>query len=67
MWRHLGAKRNETELRLGEAVMSASNFFSRAAQWTSRQCGRPLTSVIHAIEETHAEAEQAGNDHASSE
>jgi low affinity Fe/Cu permease len=23
--------------------MSASHFFSRAAQWTSRQCGRPLT------------------------
>jgi low affinity Fe/Cu permease len=23
--------------------MSASQFFSRCAQWTSRQCGRPLT------------------------
>jgi low affinity Fe/Cu permease len=23
--------------------MSASQFFSRAAQWTARQCGRPLT------------------------
>jgi low affinity Fe/Cu permease len=23
--------------------MSVSQFFSRAAQWTSRQCGRPLT------------------------
>ena len=23
--------------------MSASQFFSQAAQWTSRQCGRPLT------------------------
>jgi low affinity Fe/Cu permease len=23
--------------------MSATEFFSRAAQWTSRQCGRPLT------------------------
>lgn len=23
--------------------MSASQFFSHAAQWTSRQCGRPLT------------------------
>lgn len=23
--------------------MSASRFFSQAAQWTSRQCGRPLT------------------------
>jgi low affinity Fe/Cu permease len=23
--------------------MAASQFFSRAAQWTSRQCGRPLT------------------------
>jgi low affinity Fe/Cu permease len=23
--------------------MSASSFFSRVAQWTSRQCGRPLT------------------------
>ena len=23
--------------------MSASHFFSQAAQWTSRQCGRPLT------------------------
>jgi low affinity Fe/Cu permease len=23
--------------------MSVSKFFSRAAQWTSRQCGRPLT------------------------
>ena len=23
--------------------MSASKFFSQAAQWTSRQCGRPLT------------------------
>jgi low affinity Fe/Cu permease len=23
--------------------MSASEFFSQAAQWTSRQCGRPLT------------------------
>ena len=23
--------------------MSGSQFFSQAAQWTSRQCGRPLT------------------------
>jgi low affinity Fe/Cu permease len=26
-----------------ETTMSASKFFSQAAQWTSRQCGRPLT------------------------
>ena len=26
-----------------ETTMSASRFFSQAAQWTSRQCGRPLT------------------------
>ena len=25
------------------AIMPDSQFFSRAAQWTSRQCGRPLT------------------------
>ena len=26
--------------------MSASQFFSQAAQWTSRQCGRPLTFSV---------------------
>lgn len=26
--------------------MSASQFFSQTAQWTSRQCGRPLTFAV---------------------
>src|ERR1700730_16468424 len=26
-----------------ETTVSASQFFSQVAQWTSRQCGRPLT------------------------